>query len=980
MNKRDEVRARVGQLLAAQNHVAERFLAEMEFVEGLAGLHPRQAAGWNRLVNQAWAVVDRALAGNDPAAFAQAVGEAEHTLTPIGKIAKTYTVHCAGHAHIDMNWMWSWPETVHTTNDTFLTMLKLMDEFPDFCFTQSQASVYEIVERYHPAMLRDIRRRVKEGRWEIVASYWVEAEKNLASGEALARQMLYTRKYMKELFDLDPEDIVIDWSPDTFGHPHTIPTIDARGGVRRYYMCRGGTGWSRPPVFWFQGPDGARILVNHETTWYNDSIGPHNTKALLNFCSKTGLRDYLHVYGVGDHGGGPTRRDIVRAHDMDRWPVFPRFQLSTTGPYYEILESHGDRWPTLDRELNFEFPGCYTTQTQIKRNNRLAEIYGGEAEQVAVLAMRALGTEYPAGRLEQVWRDICFSHFHDILPGSGVAATRQYNDGMFQRLAATTSMIRVNALRALAARIDTRCGIDAEVPPVPPERESVAMGAGPGRNTMLGGLTAASHAVDGPRPYVVFNPTAADRTEVVAATVWDPQTGVHGDDLSRKNYAVRLADGRTIPAQKLSQGEWYWGNRCIDIAFPVEVGSLGYAACVAIDDGTRFTPPYGSAGYEKIMAAAEVKGAVKICDTRMGVEGLPVGGYAMENDHLLVDFDARTGGICRLVDKATGKDLAVPGDPMGVLEYEVERHGGMTAWTIYDSYKRAGAEVPSLVRGQRGPWVASVIAKTRIANSEVTITYTLKAHQPWVEVGVVTRWVEIGNPGVGTPKLRIKFPLALEGAQARYEIPFGSIERSEHGGEEVPALRWADVTGKTAGGGRAGCALLNDSKYGHSLDGATLRLTLIRSSYDPDPIPEVGDHSIRMALVPHGRPVSVARLMELGAALNQPLQVLHTDMHAGDFPARASACRVSSANVILVAVKKAEQGDAVVFRFLETEGKATAVRVALDPVLMGRAVEAVETDLLERDTAASTARVAHGGFGFKAAPHAIVSVKVRFAG
>jgi alpha-mannosidase len=163
-----------------------------------------------------------------------------------------------------MNWMWPWPETVAVTNDTFTTVLKLMDEFPDFRFTQSQASVYALTKKYNPELFEQIRKRVAERRWEVAAVHWVEGDKNLASGEALAHHLLYTRQFVKEHFGLEPEDSAIDWEPDTFGHAETMPAIVARAGVRHYYMCRGGS-FEKPPVFQWEAPDGSRVLVNYET-------------------------------------------------------------------------------------------------------------------------------------------------------------------------------------------------------------------------------------------------------------------------------------------------------------------------------------------------------------------------------------------------------------------------------------------------------------------------------------------------------------------------------------------------------------------------------------------------------------------------------------------------------------------------------------------------------------------------------------------
>jgi alpha-mannosidase len=1010
MNRIDQFKQTLVSLESLESQSAKRFLAEMEFAEGLAQLEGKTKA-WGKLIDQAWEIVENGWHGDvvcrhEPAAqpdqhgdkqrrhatrtFAdldQAVAQAEQVLAPIGKAAKGYTIHCVGHAHIDMNWMWTWAETVHTTNDTFRTMLKLMEEFPDFTFAQSQASVYELIGRYNPAMLAEIARRVKEGRWEVVASHWVEGDKNTVSGESLARHLLYTRQFMKEAFDLSPEDILVDWSPDTFGHAHSIPSIDARGGVRRYYCCRGGTYWVKPPVFWFQGPDGSRVLVNFETTWYSDTISPHNGRALLNFAKKTGLKDWMCVYGVGDHGGGPTRRDIARMHEMNDWPIYPTYRFSRTDTFFEILEQHGDRWPVLDRELNFECDGCYTSQSEIKKCNRLGEIYCVEAEWAGVLGWRAGGLEYPAQTLRENWQEVLFTHFHDILPGSGVPATRQYSQGMFQKVAAATSMIKSHAFRAVAAKVKT----DFVPPPPAPataELTSMADAAGVGCPTAGGGVSAASTTADLPRPFVVFNQLGQARREVVVATVWDPQ-GAPG---TTRYYAVRTADGREIPAQKTGQGV-AWSQKFIELAFPAEIGSLGYNTFVIVDAGEEYVRPPTSYNYNyELLYEPPYAEGVKTAPVNPNwVQMAPrFEQFTMENEHLRVEFDLATGGVKTLLDKASGLNLASAAEPLGVVEYAVERPGPMTAWVTYAPSSRAAAPVVSVTRGLIGPYIGSVIVKARAGGSEVTVTYSLKAGQRWLDIDVSTRWMEVGSPSVGVPKLLMKFPLAVRDAKASYEIPFGSIQREENAGQEVPALRWADVSGvacpslrghgaqgdSNKSGGPAGLALLNDCKHGHSLDGSTLRLTLLRSSHDPDPLPEIGDHTMRMAVVPHGKSPARAELMELAAAFNQPLQVVATDPHDGEFAAAQSAAQVQGAGVVLTSVKQAQDGNGVVFRLLETEGKAAMAKVKINPQLLGKPGQAVEVDLLERPVAKSSAKAGKEGFTVSLAPHAIVSVKV----
>ena len=952
------LKAALAQRVAERNHLAERFLAEIEFAEGLAKLNPDKAKRWARLIADAGARVAAALASKKLDRLEKAVTDAEAILAPLGKAAKRYTIHCVGHAHIDMNWMWSWPETVATTIDTFTTMLRLMDEFPDFCFTQSQASVYALIEEHAPALVEAIRRRVKEGRWEVAAVHWVEGDKNIGGGEALARHLLYTRRYMRDLFGLEPEDIPIDWEPDTFGHAHTIPTILSRGAVRRYYMCRGGED-VKPPVFWWQGPDGSRVLVNLETTWYNDFLGPHNAQALLRLSEKTGLTDWLNVYGVGDHGGGPTRRDICRAHDMDTWPIFPNFRLTTTGAYYEKLEAAGDRWPVLDRELNFEFTGCYTSQAFIKHANRYGENYNVEAETVAALARRAVGSEYPAARLRESWINTLFGHFHDILPGSGVRQTRDYQLGLFQKTAAATGSIKTNSLRAIAAAADT--SFAGGLGGAPGNAESIALGGGPGRGTLSGGMTSAAHVTEGPRPFLIFNPTAWRRDEVVTVTVWDVETGVPGE--KPKSFVVRAPDGRTLPAQRLAAGD-YWGHRFVDLAFLASVGPLGYTV-YAVEEGT----------------AGEFAGGAKCVGEHDWAHSAAGNNFALENDLVAAMFDRTTGGIVGLIDKATGRDLGVRSNPAAILEYILERPHTGTAWVIGDTKAReCPIAVDSFVFEQRGPYVTSLVAKLKVRNSPATITYAVKAGQPWVDITVQVRWVEIGGPEVGVPMLRMQFPLAVENAKGRYEIPFGSIERDLAGGQEVPALRWADITGKAAeGAGVAGCALLNDSKYGHSLDGGTLRLTLIRSTYDPDPLPEIGEHTIRMGLLPHGKVLPVGDLVRLGAGFNHPLLVVASDVHAGKLPPEAALVSVGAENIVISSVKQAEDEDALVVHLYETAGKKTVARIALNAAILGTPAEAVEVDFMERPLEVSTAKVTADGFSVTVPAYGIAAVKLTLA-
>ncbi|HUS90321.1 MAG TPA: glycoside hydrolase family 38 C-terminal domain-containing protein, partial [Phycisphaerae bacterium] len=671
------------------------------------------------------------------------------------------------------------------------------------------------------------------------------------------------------------------------------------------------------------------------------------------------------VYGVGDHGGGPTRRDLRRCHEMDAWPIYPRFKLATTRAYYQALEAQADKLPELAGELNFEFTGCYTTQTRIKRTNRLAEHLLCFAEAAASLAWRVTGRDYPAAALRRAWIDALFGHFHDILPGSGVRETREYHMGRFQDLAATATAAATHSLRSLAGAIDTSAlaGEGADAGP------SDGFGAGAGRGTGWGDISPAWHAASGPRVFVAFNPTSWPRSETLEVTAWDAGDGAVGEQA----FVARFADGRVVPAQRLAKAAaGYWGHQFVPLAVPVTVGGLGHTAFVIAPAGRHAPEPAWNYGPVLV-------GAINEIDHQPAVS-VPAP-LTMENKHLRVRLDSLTGGIVELLDKVSGLDLADPARPAGLPEYVLERPGGMTAWVIHEARQRLfPLEVHAVERLAAGPHVAAFVVRSRVKDSSLAVKYSLKAGARQVEMDIEADWLERGSPEVGTPKLRLLVPLALTGAKGRYEIPFGSIQRDLNGGQEVPALRWADVTGRAAGGKHAGCALLNDSKYGHSLDGDTLALTLIRSSYDPDPLPEIGHHSVRVALMPHAGAVPVAELIRAGEGLNQPVRVVPSDLHAGELaPVAAGVEHVRPGGVVLSAVKKAEDYDALIFRLYETAGRAADAAVALSPAVFGKVAEAVEVDLLERPVAKSAARVRPGGFGVKLPAFGIASVKVAFA-
>ncbi|HEX30834.1 TPA: hypothetical protein ENG04_12215, partial [Candidatus Poribacteria bacterium] len=226
------------------------------------------------------------------------------------------------------------------------------------------------------------------------------------------------------------------------------------------------------------------------------------------------------------------------------------------------------------------------------------------------------------------------------------------------------------------------------------------------------------------------------------------------------------------------------------------------------------------------------------------------------------------------------------------------------------------------------------------------------------------------------PMLRIVFPIAVHGGRARFEIPCGHIERPANG-EEVPALRWADLTGaRLDGKGNVGVTLLNDYKYGHSATENELALTLIRSSYDPDPLPELGHHEIRLALLPHGEDWTPSCAIRAGYDFNRSIEVVATDVHEGDLPKEKGFIAVHPSNIFILGLKKAEDGDGLVIRLYETEGKTTEAEIRIDPSLVKTDSEVVEVDLLERPIRKDTVRMKGSLLKVQVSPFGIATVKI----
>ncbi len=404
------------------------FLRELSVVEDAV-----RRAGRADLVEEIAKVkreVDPAsLDGVSPEAYADVLHRGRHKLDHAHPVMEQYSGYLVGHAHIDFQWLWEWPETVEECKKTFGQATRFMDEFPQFTFTQSSPALYVATEEHHPEVFERIRHYVKEGRWEIAGGRWCEGETNIISAESHARHLLYGQRYFREKFG---KTTTVGWEPDTFGHAWTMPQILRLAGIRYYYFCRAG---KKKPLFHWEAPDGSKVLAFDEPatgSWYNSDVGPDQLEELLKWEDATGSKDLLWVYGVGNHGGGPTREHILTALEWQKRGYLATTRFATAQTFFETLEKKVDlaRIPTVRDELNFVFRGCYTTHGDIKRWNRDAESLTVSAESLSTAAWLE-GASYPGADFASMWKDITWNHHHDTLPGTSIHPSYGKSRAMF---------------------------------------------------------------------------------------------------------------------------------------------------------------------------------------------------------------------------------------------------------------------------------------------------------------------------------------------------------------------------------------------------------------------------------------------------------------------------------------------------------------------------------------------------------------------
>jgi alpha-mannosidase len=852
----------------------EEFLSATLLVPSLA---PNDASQMSTLTAAIQAVDLKALEAKDQNGFDASLKDAHSKLEALMPLMQKATYHLTGNSHIDAAWLWPWTETVDVVKRTFGTALQLMYEYPQYTYTQSAAAYNEWMAQKYPDMNGEIKKRIQEKRWEVVGGMWVEPDLNMPDGESLVRQLLVGKRWYKQNYGVD---VHIGWNPDSFGYTWQLPQIYKKSGVDYFVtqkMAWNDTNQLPFKYFYWQSPDGSKVLAYFPHDYANNNLNPVRLAYDFNLAhgQAPGLPAIMDLYGIGDHGGGPTRAVLDEGmHWAAPGRVTPKFEFGLAQPYFDELTkqiaSDSPVWdyksiakgytpppavpgkvtiPTWKSEMYFEYHrGVMTTQANHKRNMRESEVEVLDAEKWSSLAW-LYGCKYPGDEITEDWKKVLFNQFHDLAAGSGIGIIYADAQKDYDVVRYSTNEISSGALQTVAERINT---------------------AGSGV------------------PVVVYNPLGWERSGEVTAHVQGAKAGVNAT-------GAQIVEAKTDDKTGVS-----------DVKLHVlKVPALGYKV-------VWLGGKSGKEPAENEVAAKDSGSAI-----------------TLENSALRVTVDKQSGCISSLFDKKSNFETLAPGACGNQLQFFKDNPKDYDAWNIDPGTYDGAAE--TIGRADSVELLKAAEPTVRVAqhrpDSKFVQTISISAEGDLVDVDNEIDWHE------SHILVKAAFPVAATSDFATYEIPYGAIDRPttrnnswEKAQFEVPAMRWADL-----GDGKHGLSIINNTKYGYDGVGNLLRLTLLRSPKWPDPDADMGHHHFHYALYPHAGTWKDAMTVRHGYEYSYPLTADVASAHSGALPAEHSFASVTPDNVVLTAVKKAEDVKGLIFRVYEWAGKDATVEFHVPP-------------------------------------------------
>jgi len=826
------------------------------------------------------------------------------------------TLHLIGNAHIDPVWLWTWQEGYHEVHATFRSALDRMNEFPDFTFTASSACLYAWIEEVDPYMFSEIQARITEGRWRIAGGWWIEPDANIPWGESLVRQGLYGQRYFQSKFG---KISTVAYLIDTFGHNAALPQIFRKSGMDSFVFMRPMAHEMKLPgqVFWWQGLDGTRVLAGRIPFTYCTQPGDQTEHVLR--CAdeiKSPLRDGLCFYGVGNHGGGPTKKAIESLQALMDQEDELNLEFSSLEAFFHSVQRQSEELPVVAGELQHHASGCYAAHSGIKRWNRLAENRLLAAEKWSSLAAWLLDVPYP-DEIESAWKAVLFNQFHDILAGTSIETAYEDACDSYGEALAISGRSLNRALQSFSWEIK----IDLQ---------------------------------ENAYPFVAFNPLA-----------FSVKVPVEMEFNRFDSDAVVLDDtGRQIPFQAIDSPTTPWRQH---LTFVADLPSLGYRTYRLIEPGNGRVFGEGTVEDQPSAGSQETIRLPR-----------PVGEHAffVGNGRLRLQFNPESGAIRSLYDLKTGIEILAGDAPRTVV---IDDPSDTWSHGIYEFHNKVGEfELDKLQLVEQGPVLSLVRATSHYRSSTLVLDYRMYDDLDWIGIGIRINWQEHNKllklkfpVNLVEPVLTYEIPYgAVERPANGQEEPLqrwldlsGKAPGSNkyYGFSLINDGKYsADVLGS-----KIGLTALRSPAYAHH-DPAKL---LPDGQYV---YIDQGIQQFELILYPHPGGWRETNLVQLAAVLNQPPVALQATFHPdGEMGQAGSFLEVTPGHVVVEVIKKAEDSDYLVLRAYESAGIGAQAMIRLqfcDRVILAKFgpyeiktflvprlsdEPVVETDLLESTEAGS---------------------------
>ncbi len=760
-------------------------------------------------------------------------------------------------AHLDPVWQWRVPEGLSLVKSTFRSALDRMNEFPDYTFTSACAGYYKYIKLSEPEMFKEIQQRVKEGRWAIVGGMWVQPDCNIPSGEAFCRHMLYSQKFFKENFGFT---VKTGYNVDSFGHNGMLPQLLKKSGIDNYVYQRPDNRLEKPNLpfenlhLW-QSPDGSIINCFHIPDGYGGNVEQERLDD--HYYNKN--QPMMVFFGVGNHGGGPSKVHLRTADELIK---NGNFKYSVPDEYFE--ETKDVHMPLVSEDLQHHASGCYSANSRIKELNRRAETELVTAEKIDVLANMLTGSAVHSSELEKAWERVMFNQFHDILAGCSIKEAYSDAESAFGFARETALGINTFAAQRISWRIKTTDFLDADVSEM---RARMWYRNGEGS------------------PMVVFNPHSFPVKSIAQ----------FGDQGVSK---VLDSNGKEVRLQKV-RAPYTDGDHVNKTIFEAEIPAYGYAVYYLYHWDENAIKEYGT--------------------------DLIASDNSLQNSKVRVIFDKETGAVTSYILKKNNTEFA--SELLGkavVCDDSANDTWGHRVFDYNIDIGYFGDGTLELI--ENGPVRATIKSVVKYGNSVLTRYYSLYSNSDKLTVRTVLDLDEQYK------SVKLSFKADVNNSTVTYSMPYGFIEKDANGQEE-PSHAWCDICDNDG----KGIALLNTSKYSFCSIGNDLRMMIARSCAYLD---HFGQHSrdgemefldkgvqeFTYEIVPHTNKIN-SELFRMSEVLNNPLQTHQETHHDGNLPQVYSALMVDKENIIVTAVKQAENGDGIIMRIVETDGKPTNATV-----------------------------------------------------